>query len=320
MPDISVIIPTHNRRGFLEQAIQSCFAGNDNLDVEVIVVDDGSLDGTRDWLRQLHDEQVRPFFQEHQGAQVARNRGMHEAKGKFIKFLDDDDWLAPGSLEEQVQHIQRAQADVCYGNLRMGASGDEAPWTVRQHTDYDLASGIFRESIWTHPFGLLYRQDAVEDLCWDPSLPYHQDYAFALKVACRGAAAVGMNQVTGTIRQHAGLRIDTAKQAAPRAEYYALKIQLMLDGIRELKGRKALQPYHRHAAADGIWTWAHIIAAYDLSAFRDFYSALKHIFPAFVPSRRSVPLQLSDRMFDPFVTEHLFYPMRKLKSSLQSVG
>jgi glycosyltransferase involved in cell wall biosynthesis len=99
-PDVSVIIPTYNRKNYLRKAIASCFEGNDGFDIEVIVVDDGSTDDTQEWAEALSDERVVYVRQEEGGAQVARNRGMNEATGEFIKFLDDDDELVRGTLKE----------------------------------------------------------------------------------------------------------------------------------------------------------------------------------------------------------------------------
>lgn len=72
MPDVSVVIPTYNRENYLRRAVASCFDGNVGLDVEVVVVDDGSSDGTRKYL----DDRVRPIFQEHQGSQVVQQRAL----------------------------------------------------------------------------------------------------------------------------------------------------------------------------------------------------------------------------------------------------
>ena len=114
-PDISVVIPTYNRKEYLQQAISSCFEGNEGIGVEVVVVDDGSTDGTRAFLEELDHDRVRPFFQEHQGGQVARNRGLAEAQGTYIKFLDDDDWLAEGTLSREVEALEQTESAVCYG-------------------------------------------------------------------------------------------------------------------------------------------------------------------------------------------------------------
>src|SRR5262249_5537598 len=116
-PSVSVIIPTFNRLGMLREAIASCFAGNQAIDVEVVVVDDGSRDGTVDYMAALHDPRVRVFCQGHLGSQAARNYGLRESRGEFVKFLDDDDWLCPGALSTEVLALRDHDADLVAGDI-----------------------------------------------------------------------------------------------------------------------------------------------------------------------------------------------------------
>ncbi len=100
---VSVIIPTFNRAHLLEQAIQSVIyqtIGN----VEIIVVDDGSSDGTGDMVKRFGDR-VCFFQQEHGGLNVARNLGLSKAQGEYIALLDDDDLWLPFKTEVQLAVI-----------------------------------------------------------------------------------------------------------------------------------------------------------------------------------------------------------------------
>ncbi|HFQ90111.1 MAG TPA: glycosyltransferase family 2 protein, partial [Desulfobulbus sp.] len=94
---ISVIIPTWNRVGFLEKAIGSVLAQTRPCD-ELIVVDDGSSDGTADLVRTMASiagREINYIFQENRGAAAARNRGIAAASGELLCFLDSDDWWDP---------------------------------------------------------------------------------------------------------------------------------------------------------------------------------------------------------------------------------
>lgn len=97
MPRFSVIIPTFNRRQFLEQALESVFAQTFR-DYEVIVVDDGSTDGTAE-LRGKWGGRATWLTQANAGAAAARNAGAGVAKGDYLAFLDSDDLLLPWALE-----------------------------------------------------------------------------------------------------------------------------------------------------------------------------------------------------------------------------
>jgi len=107
--DITIIIPTYNRIGFLPKAIASC-KNNAGLEVQVIVVDDGSTDGTWQMLQQT--EGIEIYRQQHWGKPWAVNMAFQHAKGKYVKFLDSDDWLAEGVLAKQFASAEKDNADI----------------------------------------------------------------------------------------------------------------------------------------------------------------------------------------------------------------
>src|ERR1700748_2630169 len=107
--DITVIIPAYNRLWSLPKAIESCY-NNDGLAVQIIVVDDGSTDGT--WEMLLKIEGIEIYRQEHWGKPWAVNMAFHQAKGKYVKFFDSDDWLIPGVLKAQFNLAEKENADI----------------------------------------------------------------------------------------------------------------------------------------------------------------------------------------------------------------
>ena len=149
-PDVSIIIPTYNRLDYLQQAIGSCLGQADSdLEREVIVVDDGSTDGTQDYLDTLNDSRVRPIYQGDRGPQHARNRGLNIATGEFVKFLDDDDWLVSGALDLEVNRLRQTGADLSYGGLDMVGDDGEHRRTVEAPVCKDLVAGIFDGTLLT---------------------------------------------------------------------------------------------------------------------------------------------------------------------------
>jgi glycosyltransferase involved in cell wall biosynthesis len=97
---VSVIIPTHDRAVLCRRAVASVLAQTHG-DLEVIVVDDGSRDGTREAVEGM-DPRVRYIWQENAGVAAARNRGMAAARGEFIALLDSDDLFLPWKIEAQL--------------------------------------------------------------------------------------------------------------------------------------------------------------------------------------------------------------------------
>jgi glycosyltransferase involved in cell wall biosynthesis len=124
MPDVSVVIPTHNRRRLLGQAARSAL-GQVGVEVEVIVVDDGSSDGTADAVASMGDDRVRLISHRRPlGVAVARNAGAGAARGAWVALLDDDDLWAPDKLKRQLEAASAAEAGWVYaGAVEVDAEG-----------------------------------------------------------------------------------------------------------------------------------------------------------------------------------------------------
>jgi 1,2-diacylglycerol 3-alpha-glucosyltransferase len=106
LPQISVVIPCHNAASTVARAVASTADGG--VDVEVVVVDDGSIDGTSDVVRSLADPRVRLVVQPNGGVCAARNAGARRATSPFLVFLDADDELQPGALGRYVDLLDPA--------------------------------------------------------------------------------------------------------------------------------------------------------------------------------------------------------------------
>jgi glycosyltransferase involved in cell wall biosynthesis len=119
-PKVSVVIPTYNRAVKIQKAIKSVLAQTFS-DLEVIVVDDGSSDDTRKILQETLGGQIRYYAQATQGPSGARNKGIEEAQGEWIAFLDSDDIWEKEKLEWQLKALARfgAKCGACYTDARL---------------------------------------------------------------------------------------------------------------------------------------------------------------------------------------------------------
>lgn len=104
MDSVSVIIPTFNRLGLLQEALDSVWTQTLPPE-EVLIVDDGSSDGTQEWLQSQGRSNLKFLTQAHQGPAVARNYGVQTAQGKWIAFLDSDDLWLPEKIERQLSFL-----------------------------------------------------------------------------------------------------------------------------------------------------------------------------------------------------------------------
>jgi len=122
MATVSIILPTYNRAAFLPEAFES-IRNQQFADWELIVVDDGSTDNTRELVADLTrsiSQPVRYIYQENQGAYGARNTGLDHAKGKYVAFYDSDDIWLPHHLADCVAALEaNCDVDWVYGACRM---------------------------------------------------------------------------------------------------------------------------------------------------------------------------------------------------------
>lgn len=309
-PDISVVIPTYNRKEYLQQAIASCFDGNDEVDVEVVVVDDGSTDGTRKYLEGNEDSRVRPIFQKHRGGQVARNRGLTEAQGTYVKFLDDDDWLAGKTLATEVKALNQSGADLTFGEYIVRSSGEDVE-TVRPPKGDDFISLLFEGTKLIIPLNLSYRRTFVQDLAWDTSLPCRQDYAFALEVGLKDPDICRLNRITGFKREHQ--QASVSSRAAQNGNTAHVHGSILLRAAKSLYAEGELCSERQQSVLKGLWTWAHVLASSDMDAFWTIYSFIEEVAPGFRPKRASYLLETLDHALGPPTTERVLYPIRAVK-------
>ncbi|MGZ3853115.1 MAG: glycosyltransferase family 2 protein [Flavisolibacter sp.] len=120
---ISVIIPTFNRRTFIVEAVESVLAQEID-DLEIIVIDDGSTDGTNNALKP-YLKAIRYIYQNNRGVSAARNRGIRESRGELLAFLDSDDLWSPEKLKAQIDKA-RSEDVLCFEGVE---------WFVDQEED-----------------------------------------------------------------------------------------------------------------------------------------------------------------------------------------
>lgn len=108
MPQISVIIPTYNRETFIARTIESVLA-QEFKDFEILVIDDGSTDHTKDIVSK-YSGCVRYLYQQNLGPSAGRNLGILNAKGEYVAFCDSDDRFLPKKLQKQMEFIEKHPA------------------------------------------------------------------------------------------------------------------------------------------------------------------------------------------------------------------
>ena len=127
---VSIIIPVYNVESYLPECIESVLKQTYSH-WELLLIDDGSSDGSPQICDEFQrkDSRIRAIHKENQGPSAARNLGIEIAGGDYIVFVDSDDWIAPGMLEEMAGKIYRYQTDL----VMCGYERVHTNWPRRYH-------------------------------------------------------------------------------------------------------------------------------------------------------------------------------------------
>ena len=205
-PAVSVIMPVWNRERFVADAIQSILAQT-YADFELIVVDDGSTDGTRSVVASFEDPRLRCLPGEHRGISAAMNAGLAAAKGRFIARLDSDDWWFPDMLATQVTVLEgRPEVGLVYARGECTDS-DWKPLSMTwgyplRYPDETFRSMVYNDS--TCNITVVCRRACFERVgTYDESLQTSEDLDMWLRVA-RYFEFAFTDRVLARIRLHGG--------------------------------------------------------------------------------------------------------------------
>ena len=185
-PLVSVIIPSYNRRDSIAASVESVLRQSFSR-LEVIVVDDGSDDGTEELFAGASDGRVRFFrYEGNRGACHARNYGAERASGALIAFQDSDDIWHADKLEKQLAFMERTGADFVFcGINRVSAGGREYFYPVSGFDNGGDALGQFLLENRAGTQTMLMKRAVWESVRFDESFKRYQDWDFALRVAAR---------------------------------------------------------------------------------------------------------------------------------------
>lgn len=188
-PTVSVVIPTYNRLALVVEAVESVLAQS-HEGLELIVVDDGSTDGTMEALerRFAGDDRVRLLRQPNGGTASARNRGVAEARAPWTAFLDSDDLWDPGYLASQLAllaaspEVDTVLSDVRYQNQRRAAA------TLFEDPDFLAPTSLSAmcRGAWGLPSAMVVRTDIVRELGFSARYRIIEDTEFLMRFHVRG--------------------------------------------------------------------------------------------------------------------------------------
>jgi Glycosyl transferase family 2 len=255
MIDVSVIIPAFNRLWSLPKAVESCRRAG--CRTEIIVIDDGSTDGTWEWLQKQSD--IIAVCQANWGKDWAVNAGFSRAKGEFVRFLDSDDWLLEGANDSQLMLARKENADVVVAGYEIY---DEKEHLVRRSPWFDCDDFIAQqlgECDSSHYSAYLFRRSFVERIPHRQEFGVRDDRMFVIEVAmAKPKVAVWSHPSLGH-RQHAQNRLQFP-QGMRAVQTNFQHQQIYRKALAQLEERGELTLRRKKAATKVLWPLAHWIA------------------------------------------------------------
>lgn len=225
LPQFSVVIPLYNKRPYIRRAVESVL-GQTHTDFELIIVDDGSTDGSADVLAGIVDARLKLIRQPNQGVGAARNTGIAHACGAWLALLDADDAWLPHHLAELVRIISTnpqagmiscAYREVVDANIPAVFEGADRVGAIRQVNYFEEAA---KRKGFINASSVAIRRDAVQAVGGFSGLKAGEDIEYWVKVALQFPVAISSRVTclyfrdTGGVMQHLA---DTAKdQPEPR--------------------------------------------------------------------------------------------------------
>ncbi len=228
-PFFSIIIPTYNRAGFILNTLSTVFEQTFK-DFEVIVVDNCSTDDTLELLKPLIENNRIRFIQHDQNYERAksRNTGMKNAKGKYLSFLDSDDFMYPDNLSDAFQFIGKNPDCKVFHNLYELVDSEKKP--IYQYTFQPLENPLkqIAEGNFLSCIGVFLHQDIYRTILWDenPLLTGSEDYDFALRLVAHYPRLKRIEKVNNGVLDHPQRTIHSTelKRAEERFAYFLNKL------------------------------------------------------------------------------------------------
>lgn len=255
MPKVSILIPCYNAELWIGQAIQSAL-DQTWLDKEVIVVDDGSIDGSREVI-QSFEGRIKFEFALNRGGNPTRNRLLELASGDWVQYLDADDYLLPDKINHQMECVDE-YVDVVYGPIIIETTCPSG--IIRTLSAPDSTQDLAEQWIRWHVCqtgGVLWRRESLIKIGgWNESFSCCQDNEVCLRAIKKGLKfkySEYQDTVYRIWSEHTVCRKDPGKVISIKSQL----IQEMLDFLRE---NQQIKKAHLSAAGEAIFEMSRTLA------------------------------------------------------------
>lgn len=204
-PSLSIIMPVYNNECYVQDTLESVLAQT-YRDMEVLVIDDGSTDNSLVLCQKMasRDERVRVIPKENGGVSSARNRGLAEAQGRYIAFIDSDDCIDAKMYEVMIDVLEREKTDFVNCRVIKESAYKAIPYeagTVEVSNlplNYLSKKGCFIDSSWNK----VYRRELIGDIRFNEKLAYSEDKLFVTEILLKARSIALVSNIFYHYIQH----------------------------------------------------------------------------------------------------------------------
>lgn len=207
-PKFSVVIPCYNSEKTISEAVDSVLKQSET-DFELIIVDDGSTDGTSRIVSSMEDDRIKLVRQQNCGASAARNAGISASRGDFVAFLDHDDMWFPSFLEKAAEVLQKEpQTDMIVADQFWQTRPGEFDGTFYECANFDASKksmafeDLIKRNVISTSACIVRKETLLQCGCFDETLKVAEDYLLWLTIAARRNKIVVLKEPMGVSRRH----------------------------------------------------------------------------------------------------------------------
>ena len=281
---VSFIIPCYNAQKWLSEAIDSCL-NQTYPNVEIIVIDDGSTDGSLDIIKSYGNKIIWETG-ENRGGNHARNRGIALSTGEYIQFLDADDYILPEKIARQVAFLEQNGADVVYGDWRHQRHFPDGKFVLENvqisGEQPDILASLLADW-WVSPACILFTKEAVQRSGgWDETLSAGQDRDFFLSVVMNDARVSYQPGCYSIYRRYGDVTVSSSSQTKYLASHY----QIVQKAEIKLAQQGKLTAKYRAALAQSYFVMARRYLAIEPAKYYQFKDKALNLCPEFKPDNK----------------------------------
>lgn len=225
---VSVIVPTYNRSEFLVESINSIFEQT-HRPIEVLIIDDGSIDDTEFQIIKLKDKFEKEDFkiiykyQKNKGSNFARNVGLKLASGEWVQFLDSDDLLEKNKLKMQIKALIKKNSDMAICDNKKIQKDMISLFKNDGNLLWRLSCGYS-----VHISAILFKKELLRNISWNIKLYREQDKEFVYKAILQSKKYVYIEKALSFYRMHNNSQISDNYSKTPLQTFENIKSDLSL--------------------------------------------------------------------------------------------